>query len=303
MEDANLLLNMKNSDYESDSDSTHSNEDNHFKDIINEWNSKNFKNYILDDIYTIASKVYSKVYNKSFNNYQLRYKMKGFYAFISKLDTSKYNNIDKIKNSNQYKNAITKKKAPPNITNKNELFLKVLTTWSSKNFKTFSPEDLYAIAKNKISISISNGQLRYVMRGFYKYISEISDKSKFSNIDKITNSIYYRMAVKKPKKKEEAKQEEEGEEEGEDEGEDEGKEEEDDEVKPTKKQKTSNFDANYIKSLPYNVFKMLNTLGSINIKGEFIKTVYLNSYELDEINNTEIIINLVNMDVISASFT
>jgi hypothetical protein len=55
---------------------------------------------------------------------------------------------------------------------------------------------------------------------------------------------------------------------------------------------------NQIKKLSFNVFIMLNELGAINLKGEFIKKVKLDITKIKEIGNINTVMQLIELNII-----
>ena len=235
--------------------------------------------------------------------------MADFYAYIYYLPNKKdFSNIDKIMTYKVYKkctpilkpeqkvNTNTLKYSPPDISDEEKIpiFKEILTTWNNEKHISFNSDDLnlspmLKFMKTKSNWNFTENQIKYQMRGFYKYIALLSNKKEFSNINKITSTQTYYLSTKHiktsdvpiSKAKEKRKNEN-----------------VDDEIPPAKKSKLDSTYFDYIKSLSINVFLMLYNMEAINLRGEYIKQVTLTMEQLKEINNTETIIKLAKMDLI-----
>ena len=192
--------------------------------------------------------------------------------------------------------------------NKNELFFKIFTLWSKKNYETYVASDLHLIATNVFSSHFNKalkfGQVTHNLRGFYSYISKL-DSTKYPKIKIIKESFSYANSMKlvtpnrKPKviipqapKRKNVQND------------DSSNESDEEMIKPPviKRMKfddKSSLDIiNQIKKLPFNVFIMLNENGAINLKGELIKKVKLDIAKIKDIGNINTIIQLVELNII-----
>lgn len=195
-----------------------------------------------------------------------------------------------------------------NIVNRNELFHKIFTLWSKKNYQTYVSNELHSIAGDVFSSYFNKklkfGQITHNLRGFYSYISKL-DSTKYPMIKIIKQSFPYTNSMKlvtpdrkpkviipqAPKRKNIQK--------------DDSSNESDDEIiklpviKRMRFNNKSSLDIlNQVKKLPFNVFIMLNELGAINLKGEFIKKVKLDITKIKEIGNINTIMQLVELNII-----
>ena len=193
------------------------------------------------------------------------------------------------------------KYSPPDISDeeKFKIFKEILTTWNNKNYLSYNSEDLdlspmLKIMKTKSNWNFTKNQVKYQMRGFYKYIALLPNKKEFSNINKITSTLNYQLSTrfiktpgfpKTPFKAEVLPLKRQNE-------------HTDEDVPPPKKSKLDSTYYDYITSLPVNVFLMLYNLDAISLTGEYKKQVSLTMEQLTEINNTEIIIKLAKLNLI-----
>ena len=206
------------------------------------------------------------------------------------------------------------KYSPPDISDeeKIQIFKEVLTTWNNKNYLSYYSNDLdlspmLKLMKTKSDCKFNTNQVKYQMRGFYKYIALLPNKKDFSNIDKITSTQTYHLSTRFIKtadfQKKSFKTELQLQTPKKQKNEDvlpptpkkRKNEYADDDVPPPKKSK---LDSDYIASLPVNVFLMLYNLDAISLTGEYKKQVSLTLEQLNEINNTEIIIKLAKLNLI-----
>jgi len=187
------------------------------------------------------------------------------------------------------------------IMNRNEQFHQIFTLWSKKNYQIYVASDLHTIATDVFSSyfnkTLKFGQVTHNLRGFYSYISTL-DSNKYPEVKIIKESFPFANAMKlitpdrKPKiiipqapKRKNI--------------------ESDDKninlplIKRIKfEEKTSPNIINQITKLPFNVFIMLNELGAINLKGDFIKKVKLDITKVKEIGNINIVMQLVELNII-----
>jgi len=192
--------------------------------------------------------------------------------------------------------------------NKNELFHKIFTIWSKKNYETYVSSEMHSIATEVFSSHFNKtlkfGQVTHHLRGFYNYISKL-DSTKYPKVKIIKDSFSYSNSMKlftpdrKPKviipqapKRKNIQN-------------DESSNESDEEkiklpvIKRMKfNEKSSSDILNQIKKLSFNVFIMLNELGAINLKGEFIKKVKLDITKVKEIGNINTIMQLIELNII-----
>jgi hypothetical protein len=192
--------------------------------------------------------------------------------------------------------------------NKNELFHKIFTMWSKKNYETYVASDLHSIATHVFSLHFNKilkfGQVTHHLRGFYSYISKL-DITKYPKIKIIKESFSYANSMKlvtpdrKPKviipqapKRKNVQND------------DSNNESDEEMIKPPviKRMKFDSKSAsdiiNQIKKLSFNVFIMLNELGAINLKGEFIKKVKLDITKIKEIGNINTVMQLIELNII-----
>ena len=219
-----------------------------------------------------------------------------------------FGNIKTFIDDNEYESDSSIEDKP---VNKNELFHKIFTIWSKKNYETFVSSDMHSIATDVFSSHFNKtlkfGQVTHHLRGFYNYISKL-DSTKFPKVKIIKESNSYSNSMKlftpdrKPKviiprapKRKNIKN-------------DDSSDDSDDEMIELPVIKRKKFDVtsspdiiNQIKKLSFNVFIMLNELGAINLKGEFIKKVKLDITKVKEIGNINTIMQLVELNIIEPS--
>jgi hypothetical protein len=77
-----------------------------FYKIFTLWSKKNYETFVASDLHSIATNVFSSHYNRKLKFGQVNHNLRGFYYYISKLDSNKYPKIKIIKDSFPYANSM-----------------------------------------------------------------------------------------------------------------------------------------------------------------------------------------------------